>query len=244
MTIDMAPAAPTDDLAEAAQLAGRLFGSLMGTLELFTVDIGLRLGLYEALAAGPVSAPELANRAGIDARYAREWLEQQASAGIVTLASDVTAEPDARRFALPTAHAKALLDAEHPCYAGPVARLASPVAPLLGRIADAYRTGGGIPFEDYGEAFRVHSGLGNRSLFLHHLTQVWLPAMPDIEERLKAGARVADIGCGTGWAAIILAQAYPKVTVHGFDLDAGCIDDARRHASEAGVADRVRFERR
>jgi 2-polyprenyl-3-methyl-5-hydroxy-6-metoxy-1,4-benzoquinol methylase len=232
---------PTEE-EQAGALAERLFGAALGLTELATTQIGLDLGLYDALVAGgAATSTDLAARAGIAERYAREWLEQQAAAGIVDV--DDAAKPATdRSFTLPAAHAAVLLDQEHPAYSGVLAS----VVPIIGRVLDqlmeAFRTGGGVPFADYG-LHDMQAGF-TRPMFASSLVSEWLPALADVHARLEAGEalRVADFGCGEGWAGIYIAEAYPNVTVEGYDLDDASIAAARRHASERGVSDRVHFE--
>jgi SAM-dependent methyltransferase len=231
-----------EDQIEA--FAEEVFGNALGAMELTITSIGRDLGLYAALRGHDGStAAEVAARAGVDGRYAREWLEHQAVAGVVTV-DDPAAAPDERRFALPEAHAVALLDEEHPAYVGALADLAPIIARTLGRIDDAFRSGDGIPFADY-QLHDMQAGF-TRPMFANSLTGEWLAALPDIHRRLEAGEalRIADVGCGEGWAGIYLAEANPAVTVNGFDLDDASLDAARRHAAERGLTDRVVFEQR
>jgi ubiquinone/menaquinone biosynthesis C-methylase UbiE len=221
-----------------------IFGATIGTFELTVAHLGRVLGLYEVLRSADALRPgELAERAGIDTRYAREWLEHQAVAGVLTV-EDAAQAPDERRYSLPEAHAIALLDEEHPAYVGALADVVPIIARTLDRVVAAFRTGEGVPFAEYG-LHDMQAGF-TRPMFANSLTSEWLPALSDLHARLEAGEplRVADIGCGEGWAAIYLAEAYPNVTVDGFDLDDASIAAARAHAAERGVADRVRFELR
>lgn len=218
-------------------LAESLFGAALGLAELTNVHFGRELGLYAALrAAGPSTPGGLAALAGIDARYAQEWLEQQAMAGVLT--------HDSGTFTLPEAHAPVLLDEEHPAYSGALAGIVPVVARVLDAVIDAFRTGAGVPFSAYG-VHDMQAGF-TRPMFASDLVSTWIPALPDIHSRLVAGEplRIADLGCGEGWAAIYLAEAYPNVTVHGIDVDERSIDAARRHATERGVDDRVVYSRR
>ena len=227
---------------QAADLVERLFEDLLGAVTTFSVCLGDRLGLYRALASGgPATGSELAARAGIHERYAREWLEQQAADGI--LEADDEADPARRSYGLPDGHAEVLTDANSLSYFSPFARLIVAGGLQLRALAEAYRTGAGVPWEAFGDEMRESQGDANRPMFLHQLAQEYLPLVPDIHERLlsEAGARVADIGCGMGWSAIALAKAYPHVTVDGFDLDGPSVEAARRNAEEAGVGDRARF---
>lgn len=224
-------------------LAGRLFEAALGAFDLLTIHLGLDLGLYESLRRdGPATADELAQRAGIDARYAREWLEQQAVTGILDV-DDVSADPEARRYALPAGHAEALLDLDSPGASQSMPRFIGSGGQLLPQIVAAYRSGAGVPWDAY-PGIVVAQELANRPLFRHTLTTEWLPAIDDVHARLVAGgARVADVACGTGRSTIAIAEAYPDALVVGLDIDRESIARAQEHAAAAGLGpDRVRFE--
>ena len=204
----------------------------------------IRLGLYEALAgAGPVTAAELAGRAGIAARYAREWLEQQAVAGVVEV-DDTAKAPEERRFELPNAHAHVLLDDDSEACMKPCAAVVPWVAKAIDIMVEEFRHGTGAAFG----LFDLHDvqAAFTRPVFVNHLTQNWLPALPDVQAKLDAGTpvRIAEVGCGEGLAAITIARAYPNAEVDGYDLDDASIAVAQRAAADAGVADRARFELR
>ena len=230
----------TDHVAERDAFAERAFGSALGYFDVLSTYLGLRLGLYKALADhGPASSSELAERAGIAERYSREWLEQQATRGI--LLADLSAS--AARFSLPAGHAEVLLDRDSLSYLGAGIRQLMSLRTVVDLVADAFRTGGGVPYEAYGAESVDGQGFTNRPLFLTILPGEWLPAIPEVHRRLAAEppARVADVGCGTGWSSIAMAAAYPLVTVEGFDPDDVSVERARVTAAEAGVDDRVRF---
>lgn len=223
-------------------MVARIFDSLIGTLELFHVYLGERLGLYRALAdRGPLTAAELATAAAIHPRYAREWLEEQAVAGFLDADGE---DAETRRFSLPAAHARVLVDADDIYYQAAAARQAVGVAGVLPRLVEAFKTGAGIPFEDYGPDIREGIAAANRPMFINLLGSDWLPAIPDLHRRLQSRppARVADVGCGTGNSSIAIAKAYPLVRVEGIDLDAASIEHAREKASAEGLGDRVTFE--
>ena len=227
-------------------LVARIFEASLGMFEVMAVYLGDRLGLYGALRdGGPATAPELASRAGIDARYAREWLEQQSVTGILHV-DDVAAAPDERRYTLPDAHVDPLLNPDSPYSIAPLARSLVASATVMPQLLQAYRTGGGVEWSDYGADMIEAQGDFNRPWLVNTFGSEILPAIPAVHERLAANppARVADVGCGVGWAAIAIAKAYPDVTVDGFDLDESSITLARENARRAGVGDRVRFERR
>ena len=229
--------------AQVGALAERFVMAAISSFELAAVELGMRLGLYHALAAEPATPPELAVRAGIHARYAREWLEQQATAGFVTIDSESRdGDPDRRVFSLPIAVQAILLDPDSLAHLAPLATLAVAGPPIVASLLDVYRTGTGISFGGYGDDIRAAQEAANRPMFVNLLATEWLPAMPDVHARLQAGgARVADIGTGTGWSAISMARAFSGITVDGFDLDEASIADAQENARATGVDDRVTF---
>lgn len=221
----------------ADALAERLFSSVVASFDLAGVYLGDRLGWYASLADdGPATADELAGRTGSDARYALEWLEQQAVSGIL----EVDAE---HRFRLPAAHAEVLVHPTSLTLMAPIARMVTAAFGRLPALAAAYRTGEGLGWEHYGPDMREGQATLNRPAFTHLLGQVWLPAIEGLHDRLLADppARVVDIGCGEGWSTIAMARAYPTARFVGIDLDEPSIEAARRHARAAGVEDRVSF---
>ena len=233
------------DVAARDALAERLFGAALGAYELMTVHLGDRLGLYRALREqGEATPAELAAATGTHERYAREWLEQQAVAGILEV--DAGAAPDERRYSLPPGHAEVLIDRESLAHVTPMARFGISFASVLPAVEEAFRTGGGVPWEEYGELGRDAQGDVNRPLFANLLGSEWLPAIPDVHERLLVDppARVADVACGAGWSSIAIARAYPKVTVDGYDLDEASVELARANLVGTGVEERVAFHLR
>ncbi|WP_030169327.1 class I SAM-dependent methyltransferase [Spirillospora albida] len=222
------------------EITERLLADAVTAMETLSVALGVRLGLYRALSAGPADAHGLARAAGVHPRYAREWLEQQAAAGMLAVAAD-DADPYARAFALPADAAEALLDADSPFYAGALPGFVASIAEVLPQVADAFETGGGVPYAAYGEGARHGIGGLNRPAFRTGVAG-WIAAMPDIAARLTEGpARVLDLGCGTGWSAIALAEAFPGARVHGIDLDEASCAEAAGNAAAARLADRVTF---
>jgi 2-polyprenyl-3-methyl-5-hydroxy-6-metoxy-1,4-benzoquinol methylase len=231
-----------DDEARVEEFAGSLFMQALATMELANVELGVRLGLYEALAgAGAITPGELARSAGIAERYAREWLEQQATAGIVEVLA-VDAAPNERRFTLPNAHAHVLIEDDSEACMKPCAAVAPWVGKALDIMVEEFRSGTGAAFG----LFDLHDvqAAFTRPVFVNHLTQNWLPALPAVQQKLTSGARVriAEVGCGEGMAAIVVAKAYANAEVDGYDLDDASIAAAKKAAAEAGVADRARFE--
>jgi hypothetical protein len=222
---------------------GRIFESFIAAADLLSIYIGDQLGYYQALvASGGLISSELAARTATNERYAREWLEHQAVSAILDV-DDVNAAAGARVYRLPAAHAEVLLDRDSLNYLGAFARFAAGMAAPLPQVLDAYRSGGGVAWEDYGDDVRIGQADQNRPLFLNLLGQEWLPAIPDVHARLQEDppARIADVACGGGWSSIAMARAYPRVRVDGYDVDGPSVDLARANAAEAGLSDRVEF---
>ncbi|WP_136706512.1 class I SAM-dependent methyltransferase [Agromyces sp. H66] len=235
----LTPPAPATQSADA--FAERVLESSLGWIETMSIHLGTQLGWYDALVAeGPLTAPELARYTSTAPRYAREWLEQQAAFGIVDVVGAVDAAADDRRYELPAGAAEVLADRSSLAYAAPLARILAAAGAQMPELLAAYRTGGGVSWEQLGVHAREAQADMNRpwletapSVFARH---------PHVHERLsRPGARVADIGMGEGWSSIALAKAYPGLRVEGFDVDAPSVQAARAHAAEAGVGDRVRF---
>ena len=233
-TLDTPPVLHTTDA-----LVERLFGALLATMDLHAVYLGDRLGFYRALAPGPLTSAELAARTATAERYTREWLEQQAVTGI--LDTDPEADTGERRYTLPAAYVAPLTDELDLGHVTPFARATIGFLKQVDHLVEAFRTGGGVSWAQLGADAREGQAGANRPLFLGPLGREYLPSMPDVDAALRAGGRVADVGCGLGWSSIGIALAYPDVTVDGYDVDAPSIAAARRNAREAGVGDRVRF---
>ncbi|ALG10974.1 SAM-dependent methyltransferase [Kibdelosporangium phytohabitans] len=218
---------------DSEALAKQLFGDTTGTLRMYAVYLGERLGYYRALAdGGPTTPAGLAARTGTNERYTREWLEHQASCGLLTVDEEHV-------FTMPPEHIPVLADPDHLLYGTQPSIDLVRVGRRLADLVDVYRSGEApapIPWEPEGRANP------NRAQYLNLLGKQWLPAIPDVHTRLsEGGARVADIACGLGWTSIAMAQAYPGITVDGLDLDTKAIEVATRNAEESGVADRVTF---
>jgi 2-polyprenyl-3-methyl-5-hydroxy-6-metoxy-1,4-benzoquinol methylase len=237
---DMTGTIQTEAAHCAEAFVERLFTAVLATIDVQAAYLGGRLGWYRALAAdGALTVSELSRRCGTAERYTREWLEQQAVTGVLTCDGDPDAT--ARRYTLPPGHADVLTDELSPNHVLPLARFVAAAGKQLDALAEAYRTGGGVSWAQHGADLREAQAAANRPMFLGALGQTYLPSVPDVDAALRAGGRVADIGCGLGWSAIGIALAYPHATVDGYDLDAPSVQVARRNSVEAGVSDRVRF---
>ncbi len=241
MTMQLDPPVPaTDDVAIEA-FADRVFGDLLGAMNIYAVTIGSRLGWYDALAsAESMTSVELAAATDSDERYAREWLEQQTVSGYLDVL-DADTDPQQRRFRLAPAHATVLADEDSLAFMAPFADAVSVFGSNLDALVDVYRTGDGFGWHEHGDGARCGQAAGNRPMFLQQLAQEYLSAIDGVREILEAGGRIADIGCGLGWSSIGIALAYPDVVVDGFDIDEPSIAMARQNAEAAGVADRVSF---
>ncbi|HEX6269840.1 MAG TPA: class I SAM-dependent methyltransferase [Anaerolineales bacterium] len=192
---------------------------------------------------GPATSAELASRTGTHERYIREWLEQQTVAGILEV-EDENHAAESRRFSLPAGHTEPLIECTSLNYIAPIAQMIAGAVRPMPALLEAYRSGGGVPFEEYGTDLREGQAAINYPAFWHQLPAEWLPSMPDVHARLQADppARVADIGCGYGWSSMGIARGYPKVHVDGLDLDAPSIEGARENAKRNRLSDRVRFQ--
>jgi 2-polyprenyl-3-methyl-5-hydroxy-6-metoxy-1,4-benzoquinol methylase len=226
------------DQTKVDAFAERIFGEVVAAMAVLNLYLGHRLGLFAALAGGgPATPAELASCSGCAERYVREWLECMA------VQDYVTHDPATGRFALPREHAAVLVDRDHPSYAVAFACFLPSFGAVVPQLVQAFRTGGGVPYEAYGADTLEAIAFGNRPMFVHDYAARWLPALPDVVARLEAGGRVAEVGCGLGWSSIALARAFPKTRIDAVDVDEASIADARRHAAESGVADRIVFHR-
>ena len=224
------------DETRAEALSERIFTETVGGMGLLAVYLGHRLGLFKELANnGTVTVSQLAKRTQLSERYVREWLLAVATSGYVE------ADANGERFTLPEEHAAVLADENSPFFLGAFPGILHGLAMAMEPLLEAFKSEGGVPYEDYGEYFRESVSLSNRPMYQHDYAQKWIPAMPEIEDKLIQGARVADIGCGVGWSCIFLAKHFKKAIIDGFDLDEESIAEARHFAEQYGVSDRVQF---
>jgi 2-polyprenyl-3-methyl-5-hydroxy-6-metoxy-1,4-benzoquinol methylase len=233
----MSTGTPTLDPERLDALLGQAVGEFGATVNAALVVIGDRLGLYRALAeADALTSTELARRTGTAERYVREWLNAQAASGYVDY------DAAACRYALSPEQAAILADESGPAFVGGGFQIALGAAAGLERIQDAFLTGAGMGWHEHShdvfEGCQRFFEPGYRA----NLIDAWIPALEGVHERLRAGGRVADVGCGHGVSSIVIAEGYPTAQVIGFDYHAESIAEARRRAEAAGVSDRVLFE--
>jgi SAM-dependent methyltransferase len=217
------------------QLLGQFVGDLGATVHAGMVMIGERLGLYKALAAGPMSASELAVKTGTDERYVREWLSSQAAGGYVTY------NAKNHKFSMTEEQALLLATEDGPAYLPGAFELALGSLAAVPRITELFRTGSGMGWNEHDD--QVFHGCEKffRPGYAVNLIDSWIPALDGVKDKLTRGAKIADIGCGKGASSILMAKAYPNSEVFGFDYHDKSIEAARESAKRAGVDDRVKF---
>jgi SAM-dependent methyltransferase len=216
---------------------GQFVQDLGAALSVATVMIGDKLGLYKAMADGsPVTPGELAERTGTEERYVREWLSSQAASGYVTY------DPATQRFALAPEQALALAQDNSPAFIPGAFQLAAALIKDEPTITEAFRTGDGVGWHEHDQDLFCGTERFFRPGYIANLVSSWIPALDGVDEKLRSGARVADIGCGHGASTLILAKAYPRSEIVGFDYHPESIERARAAAEQAGVDKRVSFE--
>jgi SAM-dependent methyltransferase len=219
------------------QFLGKVVGDFGASLSSSLAYIGQKLGLYKALAAdGPLTPAELAQKTNTNERYVREWLVNQASGGYV----DYDAESGG--YSLGPEQAVALTDEQSPFFVGGGFFVVKAMTQAVERIESYFRDGGGMLWGEHHPDLFIGTERFFRPGYTAHLVSTWIPALDGVEEKLKAGAKVADVGCGHGASTIILAKAYPNSEFWAFDNHEASIEYARRVAQDTGVGDRVHFE--
>jgi ubiquinone/menaquinone biosynthesis C-methylase UbiE len=224
------------DMDKLQDFLGRFIGDLGATAAAAGVVTGHRLGLYRALASDPATAEELAARTQTSPRYVAEWLRGQAAGGYV----EYDAAGD--RYSMTEEQAFALTDPDGAVYAPGAFVLALGALKAEPQITEAFRTGRGMGWHEHDQDVFTGCEQFFRPGYIANLIPSWIPALDGVEDKLRAGATVADIGCGLGASTILLAQEYPNSRFTGSDYHDQSIELARKHAGDAGVADRVSFE--
>ena len=208
----------TIDQDKLGEFLGRFVADLGATMAAGSVVVGHRLGLYRSLAEGPATAGELAGRTGTDPRYVAEWLRCQAAGGYVSY------DPGADQFSLTAEQAFALADQNGPLYLPGAFVLALGALRAESQITDAFRTGAGMGWHEHHDDVPLGTEMFFRPGYLANLVPSWIPALDGVADKLAAGARVADVGCGLGASTVLLAQAYPGSTFAGSDYHEGSIE--------------------
>lgn len=227
----------TVDPAEVGEVMGKLMGDLAGTIGLQATHLGIRVGLWKALAgAGPQTPAEVSTTSGVPEPYVREWLKLQVASGYVAH------EEGTDRFELPSAVAAVLGDDEQARMVEGFAEMLAAMVLDAPALEAAYRGGGGVGWDRRRPGHWHGMDLVTRAAVVPVLVSQWIPSLGDVEARLRAGGTVADVGCGLGAVLVALAQAYPAARGTGFDYHDASIAQARGAAASAGVADRVAFE--
>jgi len=224
------------DMDKLNEFIGRFVADLGAAVHTGMVVIGEKLGLYKALAAGPMSPAELAARTHTDERYLREWLASQAAGGYITY------DERSQKFSLTEEQAFTLANEDSPAYLPGAFELALGSLAAVPRIADSFRSGAGMGWHEHDDAVFHGCEKFFRPGYAANLVSSWIPALTDVKQKLEAGARVADVGCGKGASTLLMAKAFPKSRFFGFDYHDKSIEAARESAKRAGVADRVTFE--
>jgi SAM-dependent methyltransferase len=225
------------DLEKAKQVAQIVVGDVGTVVHGALCYIGDRTGLFKAMAgAGPLTVEQLAGKSGLSARYVREWL------GAMATAHYVEYDATANTYLLTPEYAAVLADEDSPFFIGGYFQMAQAAVTVAPKVAEAFKSGKGVTQSEYPVSFFEAAERNSRTRYLHKLLRKWIPAMPQVVERLSAGGIAADVGCGGGRAAIMIAQAFPAARLFGYDIHAESIERARRNAKADGVADRVTFD--
>ena len=228
---------PTIDENKLNEFIGRFVGDLGAVAHAATVLIGDKLGLYKAMADGtPITAQELAERTGTDERYMQEWLSAQAASGYVEY------DPATGSFRLPPEQAFALTNEYNPLFVPGGYQVAASTIKDADAMAEAIRAGRGVGWHEHHHDLYQGTERFFRPNYIGNLVGSWIPALDGVEDKLRAGAKVADVGCGYGASTIIMAREYPNSMFVGFDYHEDSVAGARRAATEAGVDDRCSFE--
>jgi 2-polyprenyl-3-methyl-5-hydroxy-6-metoxy-1,4-benzoquinol methylase len=219
------------------EFLGKVVTDVGAAMSAVLVVMGDRLGLYKAMAqAGPQTPGELAKRTRTTERYVREWLNAQAAGGYATY------DPSTGKYALPAEQALALADESSPAFVPGLFQVTQAMWSGEPRMVENFRTGAGFEWGHQHPCLFEGTERFFRSGYIGNLLQAWIPALDGVDAKLRAGARVADVGCGLGASTILMAKAYPRSTFFGFDYHEASIELARVRAREAGVGDRVTFE--
>lgn len=219
------------------EFVGKMLGDLGGAMSVPTVRVGFRLGLFDALAQGPATAGELAERAGnLHERYVREWALAQTANGYIDYDSA------SARFSISPEQAMVFCVEDSPVFLRGAFELIAAMIEAEAKVEECFRNGRGVRWGDHAGCLFCATGAFFRPGYVNNIVQNWIPALDGVAPRLDAGAKVADVGCGVGFSTLLMAAAWPNSQFVGFDFHEPSIAEARSHAQSHGLGDRVRFE--
>jgi 2-polyprenyl-3-methyl-5-hydroxy-6-metoxy-1,4-benzoquinol methylase len=228
---------PPIDESKLNEFMGKAVGDMGAAMHAVLMLIGDRLGIYKAMAdSQPVTPAQLAQHTGLHERNLREWLNANAAGGYVTY------DPAAKTYVLPPEQALALAVEDSPVFLGGAFQIMTACYHDVPKVETAFRTGQGVGWHEHHHDLFRGTERFFRPNYNANLISSWIPALDGVEERLKKGAKVADVGCGLGASTILMAKEYPNSSFYGFDYHAGSIELAKESAQKAGVADRITFE--
>jgi 2-polyprenyl-3-methyl-5-hydroxy-6-metoxy-1,4-benzoquinol methylase len=237
MAVETQAPAPAIDQDKLMTFLGQVIGELGATVNAGLIVAGDRLGLYRAMAgSGPITSAELAEKTGTSERYIREWLNAQAAGGYVTY------DAKTGRYLLPPEQAIALADEDSPAFVCGAFELATATIKAEPKIEQIFRSGAGFGWHEHDPGVPTGCERFFRPGYNANLVSSWIPALDGVEEKLRVGATVADVGCGLGASSRLMATAYPRSRVTGFDYHPQSIELARQKAEAAGLAERLKFE--
>jgi 2-polyprenyl-3-methyl-5-hydroxy-6-metoxy-1,4-benzoquinol methylase len=214
----------------------RVFSDMAGAMTSGMAYIGAKTGLFRAMAGGGgMRTEDVVRKSGLQPRYVEEWLKGMTSAGYLAF------DPSAQTYRLPDEHAFLLASDGTDHFVGGLFSMAPVLLRVAPMVAEAFETGGGVQFEDFGTDGVAGLDLINRGQYEHRLTSYWLKTMPEVSLRLQEGGRVLDVGCGAGRVCMAFAKDFPRADIVGLDPDAESIRQALGAAAAAGLADRIRF---
>jgi SAM-dependent methyltransferase len=228
--------APAINMDQLNAFLGKFVSDLGASVHAGMVVIGEKLGLYRTLAEGPANSAELANKTGTDERYVREWLASQAAGGYISY------DETTKKFSLTPEQAFTLANEDSPAYLPGAFELALGSLAAVPRIAQSFRTGAGMGWHEHVDGVFHGCEKFFRPGYAANLVSTWIPALDEVQAKLQKGARVADVGCGTGSSTILMAKAFPKSEFFGFDYHDKSVEAARERANKEGLSDRVRFD--
>lgn len=225
------------DQEKLNQFMGQMLSDLGGAASVALVRIGDALGFYKTLhQKGPMTVSELAAETGMNARYLREWLSQQAASNYLTY------DPASQKFTLPPEQAMVFAVENSPVFMQGAFDLMVAMTNTQEYVQPVFKTGEGVPWSDQTTCFFCAVGRFFRPGYHNNLINTWLPALNGVVEKLERGAKVADVGCGHGWSTVYMAKAFPNSEFVGYDFHPSSIDSAMDHARQHGATDNIRFE--